>query len=638
MTPLHRPLAFVVLLATWPLSAFADLPVAPPPASAPAPATVTPPAPATATAQVAPAPNAVARPAALLPPAAKCRPGVLPLPLRAPRAEWNLSPCRGGLQDIRLLDAQFKLEARPAVTGVASWAKDKFAAGPLDLVETWDARWDPFRDTLDEVKVANLQLAVRTPGGQPGSQTVAALAVPSLEALAQIEPTWGVVAHSATEVQFVWPDPARVRSPIYLWKRVTPAGPDKPYLLHVELAVWNVGLAPAQYRLVHEITTYQDPTTADGGGMLAMFAGPPEHKGASFSFADTAERFDAPALDTATEEHTRVGLPEWLGVDSRYFLLAMAPAQGFPPQNTSTLRHLPNGVVMARLVTAAEQLPATQGGCVPEWVAKSWGGEICPAATKAGHVKTYSYDAYSGPKDLDELKASGHNLQAAVDFGWFGLIGRPMLWVLNQAHDLTGSWPLAILLLTVLVKALLWPITAKSLKSMRGMQKIKPELDKMRAELTAKAKKLGQDKADAQEVNRITFELYKKHGVNPLGGCLPMLLQLPVYIALYRTIQSSVGLYNQPLFGWVHDLTQKDPFYVLPLVLGAVMFAQQKLTPQVGGDPAQQKMMLYFMPVLFTLMMLQLPSGLTLYILVNTALGIAQTLYTNRDSAVAKAA
>lgn len=114
-----------------------------------------------------------------------------------------------------------------------------------------------------------------------------------------------------------------------------------------------------------------------------------------------------------------------------------------------------------------------------------------------------------------------------------------------------------------------------------------------------------------------------------------MMLQMPVYIALYRSINSSVDLFNQPLFGWVTDLTQRDPYYVLPVVLGAVMFVQQKITPQAGGDPAQQKMMLYFMPILFTAMMLQLPSGLTLYILTNTVLGIAQTLYTNREPAKA---
>ena len=107
------------------------------------------------------------------------------------------------------------------------------------------------------------------------------------------------------------------------------------------------------------------------------------------------------------------------------------------------------------------------------------------------------------------------------------------------------------------------------------------------------------------------MELYRKHNVNPLGGCLPMLLQMPVYIALYRTINYSVELFHQPLFGWIPDMTAKDPFYVLPLVLGAVMFLQQKMTPQQPGvDPAQQKMMLYFMPALFTMMMLSLPSGL----------------------------
>lgn len=615
--PLHRTGRFLALLlacTALPAMAHADLPGAATPSTLAAPAVAPP--------SAKPAPTVAA---------AKCRPGLAPLTLHSPRVQWRISPCRGGVQDARLLESQFQVEARHPPAGIAPWAGPKFAAGPLDLVETWDARWDPFRDSLEEVKLPALAIAVRT------GQTVETVAVSGLEALAQSEPAWGVVAQGKDDVQLVWPDPSRVRSPVYLWKRFSAAGADKPYSLHVELAVWNLGKGPAQYRIAHEITTFQDPAKAEGGGLLGMFAGPPDHKGAGFSYADAAEHFDTGALTKPDEKHARSGLPDWLGVDARYFVLATAPGQGFPAQDFASLRYLANGVVMARLVTGPETLPTADESCVPAWYSLSWGGTACAPGSKAGSVKTYTYDLFTGPKDLDELRLAGHNLQGAVDFGWFGLIGRPMLWVLKQARDLTGSWPVAIVLLTVLIKALLWPITARSLKSMRGMQKIKPELDKMRAELTAKAKKLGQDKPDPQELNRVTFELYKKHGVNPLGGCLPMLLQLPVYISLYRTIQSSVGLYNQPLFGWIHDLTQKDPYYVLPLVLGAVMFVQQKVTPQAGGDPAQQKMMMYFMPVLFTVMMLQLPSGLTLYILVNTALGIAQTLYTYRDAAAAKA-
>lgn len=631
-----RSLVLCLGLLALPLAGHADESAAAlPPAIALTPTVVAPPAVVTPTVAVPPA--AAALPLVPVVKAA-CRPGPAGPLLRSARVEWRVSPCGGGLQDIRLLEPQFKMAARVPPTGVAEWAKYKFAAGPLDLVETWDARWDPFRDELLELQLPSLQLAVRK------GQTVEAMAVASLPALYKADRTWGVLASSATEVVLAWPDPARVRSPVYLWKRFTPAGADRPYDLRVELALWNVGGAPAQFRIAHEISTFQDPATAASGGIMAMFAGPPEHKGAGFSYGETTTRFDSTELAEPDEKHAHTGVPEWLGVDSRYFLLASVPIDGYAAaaqaqgQDLTRLQHLANGVVLASLQPVGGILPAlTATGCVPDWYASQWGGTACGAESKSASVKTWKYEIYSGPKDMDDLKAANPNLVGSVDFGWFGLIGKPMLWVLKQAHGLANSWPLAILLLTILVKALLWPITAKSIRSMRGMQKIKPALDKAKAELEAKAKAGGKDKADPADVNRVTMELYKQHGVNPLGGCLPMLLQLPVYIALYRTIQSSVGLFNQPLFGWISDMTQKDPYYVLPLVLGVVMFAQQKLTPQVGGDPAQQKMLLYFMPILFTVMMLQLPSGLTLYILANTVLGIAQTLYTNREVKAAPA-
>ncbi len=650
--------AFVAAAAWWG-PARAETPLAADPSALAAPTHASPTAvqPSIAVAN-SPTPSASAPPMAAAPDKpVVCRQAASPLILQNAKARWHISLCRGGVQDVVLLAPQFRVEKRNAPAAIAPWAASKFAAGPLDLVETWDARWDPFRDELLDVKIgesktAELQLSVRQ------GQTVSALSVPSLAAYAQRDPLWAVVAQSPSSIELVWPDPSRVRSPIYLWKRFTLAAADHPFNLRVDLAVWNVAPGSASFRLSHEITTFQDPSQQSGGGFLAMFAGPPEHKGAGVSVAEEAAHFDTTALEKPSDDHNKAGLIDWFGVDARYFLLASVPTQGFTPSSQVRLLHLANGVVMANLTTSVQNLPSASAACVPSWFASAWGGTSCAddlhaagqniaenavlpngatgdaaavSRLRARSVQRFSQELYAGPKDLDELKAVGHNLQSAVDFGWFGLIGRPMLWILNQAHDLTTSWPLAILMLTLLVKALLWPITAKSMRSMRAMQLIKPELDKMKAEQEAKAKKAGQDKADANEVNRLTFELYKKHKVNPLGGCLPMVLQLPVYIALYRTIQSSVGLYNQPLFGWITDLTQKDPFYVLPLILGAVMFVQQKITPQAGGDPAQQKMMLYFMPGIFTLMMLQLPSGLTLYILTNTLLGIAQTLYTNRS-------
>jgi len=167
------------------------------------------------------------------------------------------------------------------------------------------------------------------------------------------------------------------------------------------------------------------------------------------------------------------------------------------------------------------------------------------------------------------------------------------------------------------------------------MQTLKPELDRIKDKLAEEARRQGLDKPDPAKLQQETFALYKRHKVNPLGGCLPMFVQMPVYIALYRSIYSSVELYNQPLFAWVTDLTQKDPYYVLPVFLGAAMFVQTRLAPQAGGDETQRKMMMYFMPIMFTVMMASLPSGLTLYILVNTVLSSVQTLFLHRQDAKA---
>ncbi|MFZ4577629.1 MAG: YidC/Oxa1 family insertase periplasmic-domain containing protein [Myxococcota bacterium] len=642
-----------------------DLPVAVSPTVLPSAAAVALPAAATPVEAMAPA-RFVAPP---------CRPGAVGVELKSSLAQWTISPCRGGLQSVRLTDPQFALRAREAPAGVAPWAKDKFAAGPLDLVDTWDARWDPFRVELEAVSPNPVTLQIRDEVGQ-----VRPLGQVDLATFVKQDGRFGVVSQSDREVVLVWPDPSRIQSPVYVQKRYRLADAANPYSLRYEVAIWNLGPLPVKFRVAHEVTSFQ-PTHHESGGFFAIFAGLPDVKGAGYYVGGKRYRHDATAIPKADlEDRQHGGVPSWFGVDSRYFLVAAAPVAGQAPQSLVHLSWLANGVILSGLRGAGDALLGASSACVPEWYAKTWGGNSCradldtlglkasaeetaldaktlePSVTAARNngievavltaaearlrgrqVQSQALDLYTGPKDVNYLETAGHDLVKSIDFGWFAVIARPMLAVLQFAHGLFGSWPLAILMLTLLVKLLLWPITGKSIKSMRKMQELKPELDALRKDLEAKAKKLGQDKADPQELNRLTFELYKKHSVNPLGGCLPMLLQLPVYIALYRTISASVELYNQPLFGWVTDLTQKDPYFVLPLLLGAVMFVQQKITPQTAGDPMQQKMMLYFMPALFTLMMLQLPSGLTLYILANTLLSIIQTKLSASRPTVASA-
>jgi YidC/Oxa1 family membrane protein insertase len=194
-----------------------------------------------------------------------------------------------------------------------------------------------------------------------------------------------------------------------------------------------------------------------------------------------------------------------------------------------------------------------------------------------------------------------------------------MLHVLKWCHAMVPSWTLAIILLTVLVKLLLLPLTQKSYSQMQRMSSLKPQMDALR-------EKYGKDK---NRLNQEMMNLYKREKVNPLGGCFPMLLQMPIWIALYRTIYSSAELYQAPMGLWIQDLSAPDPWFVMPLVLGVLMFLQQKMTP-TATDSQQAKMMLYIMPVMFTVFMLFLPAGLNLYILVNTILSLAQQLWLKR--------
>ncbi|MCC7536765.1 MAG: membrane protein insertase YidC, partial [Deltaproteobacteria bacterium] len=230
----------------------------------------------------------------------------------------------------------------------------------------------------------------------------------------------------------------------------------------------------------------------------------------------------------------------------------------------------------------------------------------------AGQSLTTRVIGYFGPKDLALLAAAGHGLPETVNLGFFSFIARGLLAVLNFLHGIVGNWGIAIILLTVLVKLVLFPLTARSFKSMEKMRALKPELDRLN-ELY---------KDDREKKGAATMELYRKAGVNPFGGCLPSLAQLPVWWALYTTLQISVELYRAPFLVW-SDLSAPDPFYVMPLVLGGLMFLQQRLTPTTM-DPMQAKIMMYAMPVMFTAFMLFLPVGLCLYMTVNSALSILQ--------------
>jgi len=302
--------------------------------------------------------------------------------------------------------------------------------------------------------------------------------------------------------------------------------------------------------------------------------------------------------DLKEAKETMPGEPAWAGLDQHYFVSALLPT---PTVGECVFFRGPAAGAMG----SALRLPLDR--------------ELSVA-----------FKLFAGPKQLDLLRGYGRELETAVDYGaitnLFAFFARILLSVMRALEGVVRNWGLAIILLTVLVKALLYPLTAKSMQSMNEMRKLQPEIEKLKA-------KHGDDK---EKLNLAVMQLYQQHKVNPLGGCLPMLIQMPIWFALYATLQTSVELYREP-FLWLKDLTQFDPFYILPLAMGSSSFLMQKISPQ-PADNAQAKMLLYFMPIFFTFIMLRLPAGLTLYILVNNVLSIAQQQWLmRRQPAVAPA-
>jgi YidC/Oxa1 family membrane protein insertase len=234
---------------------------------------------------------------------------------------------------------------------------------------------------------------------------------------------------------------------------------------------------------------------------------------------------------------------------------------------------------------------------------------------------------YAGPKEYDRLARIGAGLQESIDFGWFIMgswapvrfVAKPIYFILRFFHQFTHNYGVAIILVTILVKVLFFPITRKSLASMKEMAALQPKV-------TALRKKYANDR---EKMNRELMNLYKEHQVNPFGGCLPMLVQIPVFIALFNVLYTTIDLRQASFMLWIQDLSDKDPYYVLPIIMGISMFFQQ-LTQPTTMDPTQAKVML-FLPVIYTFFFLNFPSGLVLYWLVNNILSIGQQYLMNRE-------
>jgi len=222
----------------------------------------------------------------------------------------------------------------------------------------------------------------------------------------------------------------------------------------------------------------------------------------------------------------------------------------------------------------------------------------------------FQFVAYAGAKSYTQMEKIDAELPGTIDFGFFTAIAKILLFILQWLHMYVGNWGWAIVIMTLLVRMLVLPLNMSTFKSSRKMQKLQPMVKSLKERY----------KDDSQALNQEMMKLWKENGVNPVGGCLPMLLQLPIFFAYYRVLGQSIELYQAPFMFWIHDLSLKDPYFVLPILMGVAMWMQQKLTP-TAMDPNQAKIM-QFLPVVFSFMMISLPSGLTLYIFVNTITGV----------------
>ena len=307
------------------------------------------------------------------------------------------------------------------------------------------------------------------------------------------------------------------------------------------------------------------------------------------SFVDEDLIYDAPEKGKPAAHPAGT---KWVSLQSKYFIAALVPRGG-------------EGGTEVRLLGGE--------GEKQEYAAAA----LLPKKSRS----QATFDIYVGPKETGLLSKLNVSLEESLDYGMFAIIAKPLMYALRLFHGLTGNWGVAIILLTILIKLVFFPLTQISMSNMRNMQKLQPKMTQL--------KEIYKD--DKTKLNQEVMALYKEHKVNPMMGCLPMVIQIPVFFGLYNSLLVSIELRQAPFFWWITDLSQQDPFHVFTILMGASMFLQQKMTPSTA-DPAQAKMMM-LMPVVFTGMFVYypVPVGLVIYWFMNNALSILQQYYVNRS-------
>lgn len=351
------------------------------------------------------------------------------------------------------------------------------------------------------------------------------------------------------------------------------------YHIDVDLTVNNVTDSHFSGKLNFSLNT---PWYEDTKGDFYSFTGP-------LSYAENKLHEDKPKSIVKNPKIYKDFI--WTGFTDKYFLQAVQPNSS----HEQLLINYDDQYIENKLTTESFYLPPSES-------------------------VTYSYKTYVGPKNLEHLSDSNADFDEAIHFGFFHFLSKPLFDVLRFFNSYINNYGFSIILLTVCIKLIFWPLTHKSYKSMQGMQKLQPEMKRLK-------EKYANDK---QRLNQEMMSFYRDNKVNPLGGCLPILIQIPVFFALYRVLLESIELRHAPFILWITDLSAKDPYFITPIVMGASMFLQQKLTP-TNLDPTQEKVML-MMPVIFTFMFLNFPAGLVIYWLVNNLLTILQQLIIRRQA------
>ena len=364
-----------------------------------------------------------------------------------------------------------------------------------------------------------------------------------------------------------------------------------PYILDYTLEIVNRGAEPVELEPRLWLGRRQKPIKSNGG-FFSFLKGPLDlYMPALFVDGKLKVETNWDKLPAKKEE---IGKIYWSGLTDRYFLMGFIAREG------------------------TDGISVVYGKSADGEVASSLSyGQV---TLNPGEKLQKRFSAYLGPKKREELKPLGVNLEKSVDYGWVCFLALSILWLMIFFHKIIPNWGVAIIVLTFFIKLLLHPVNKKAMQSMKAMQKLQPRLQELRTKY----------KDSKEKLNMEMMLLFKTHKVNPMGGCLPMLIQMPVYIALYKVLYNAIELYHAPFFWFYRDLSAPDPYLITPILLGILMALQQKLTPVASMDPAQQKMMM-IMPLMFSAFMIFLPSGLVIYIMVNTIMSVIQQYMIHRE-------